>query len=187
MPPMLGVLPALTLGLAPWVNGVLGVLFVIVCLMLILTVLIQRPQGGGLAGAFGSGAGSGQTAFGTKTGDALTIFTIVVFVLFVGMSIGLNFALRPNRAPEAETASKTPGSPDPASETPQAPATGGVMPTPASDTPAADTPKPAEGAKPDAPAGTAPATTAPTTPPATTPPASDKPAGEKPADPAPKP
>lgn len=75
------------------VGGV--ILFVLVAIVLILTILIQRPQGGGISGAFGSGAGSGQTAFGTKTGDALTIATISMFVIFLALAIGLNFAVRP--------------------------------------------------------------------------------------------
>ena len=74
--------------------ALLVVLFLIVSLAMILVVLIQRPQGGGLSGAFGAGGG-GQSAFGARTGDALTISTIVVFVLFMGVSIALNFAVRP--------------------------------------------------------------------------------------------
>ena len=65
---------------------------------MILLVLIQRPQGGGLSGAFGAGGGSGgagQTAFGTKTGDVLTGATITIFVLFLVTAIVLNFATRP--------------------------------------------------------------------------------------------
>lgn len=144
-----------TLAMAPWATGVLGVLYVVVCLMLILTVLIQRPQGGGLAGAFGSGAGSGQTAFGTKTGDALTIFTIVVFIMFVGMSIGLNFALRPATAAEVGTTAQDPG----------------TVPTPT----APDQAAPGAGMG-------SPADAAPTIPPAITPPVDAAPAGTTPAE-----
>jgi preprotein translocase subunit SecG len=75
-------------------------LFLAVCIAMILVVLIQRPQGGGLSGAFGAGggggsSGAGQTAFGTKTGDVLTYATIGVFILFVVLAIVLNFATRP--------------------------------------------------------------------------------------------
>lgn len=77
--------------------ALLVVLFLLISLGMILVVLIQRPQGGGLSGAFGAGGGSGgQSAFGARTGDALTISTIVVFVAFLGIAIGLNFALRPS-------------------------------------------------------------------------------------------
>ena len=71
----------LTLGLEMWVKSLLSVGFLFVSIILILTVLIQRPSGGGLSGAFGAASGSGQTAFGAKTGDALTIFTIIMFVV----------------------------------------------------------------------------------------------------------
>jgi preprotein translocase subunit SecG len=74
--------------------ALLVVLFLVVSLAMILVVLIQRPQGGGLSGAFGAGGG-GQSAFGARTGDALTISTIVVFVIFMGIAIALNFAVRP--------------------------------------------------------------------------------------------
>lgn len=43
---------------------------------MILLILIQRGKGGGLAGAFG-GMG-GQSAFGTKAGDAFTRITVIV-------------------------------------------------------------------------------------------------------------
>ncbi|GJM19015.1 MAG: hypothetical protein DHS20C14_12280 [Phycisphaeraceae bacterium] len=86
----------LTLGISGAVVSVMVAIFLFACVVLILTVLIQRPQGGGLSGAFGAGGGgAGATAFGTKTGDALTIATIAMFVLFLGLAIGLNFATRP--------------------------------------------------------------------------------------------
>lgn len=92
---------------------VLMIVFVIVSVLMILIVLIQRPQGGGLSGAFGaSSEGAGQTAFGAKTGDALTLATVTIFVLFLLFAIGLNFSLRPTAAPEGTTI----GSTDPAGE-----------------------------------------------------------------------
>jgi len=82
----------------------LGVVaFVIVSVAMILIILIQRPQGGGLSGAFGAGAGSGQTAFGTKTGDVLTIVTVGIFVTFVVLAVILNFATRPPEQRDGET------------------------------------------------------------------------------------
>ncbi|MFT3686659.1 MAG: preprotein translocase subunit SecG [Phycisphaerales bacterium] len=77
------------------VGGTLA-LFVVVCVLLVLTILIQKPQGGGLSGAFGAGSGgSGQTAFGTKTGDALTWMTIGMFVIYLATAIGMNYTMRP--------------------------------------------------------------------------------------------
>lgn len=127
-----------TLALSPWVVGPLVALFLFVCVVLILTVLIQRPQGGGLSGAFGSSAGSGQTAFGAKTGDALTIATIAMFVVYVLFAIGLNYAVRPSAAAPAGPAAT---STNPVEEgTGAAPATGETAP-PAGD--AAPSPAPA--------------------------------------------
>ncbi len=77
-------------------DSFLIILFVLISLVMVLVVLIQRPQGGGLSGAFGAASdGAGQTAFGAKTGDALTFATITTFVLFLACAIGLNFVLRP--------------------------------------------------------------------------------------------
>lgn len=99
--------PMLTLAANQWVVGGLVVLGIVASLLMILTILIQRPQGGGLAAAFGgAGAGSGQTAFGAKTGDALTIMTIVVFIFWLLVSIGLVYATKrpdPNAAGAATT------------------------------------------------------------------------------------
>ncbi len=96
---MLSILPFTpTLALAQWMLALLVVGFLFVCVLLILIILIQKPQGGGLSGAFGSGAaqGSGQTVFGARTGDALTIGTISVFVLYLLVAVGLNYAIRPS-------------------------------------------------------------------------------------------
>lgn len=86
----------LVLALVPlWLTAILASLFLFFCVLLILVVLIQRPMGGGLSGAFGSGAGSGQTAFGAKTGDALTYATITIFTIYLLFAVGLNYAARP--------------------------------------------------------------------------------------------
>ena len=42
-------------------------MFVLVALVLVLVILIQKPRGSGLTGAFG-GAGGGGSVFGSKTG-----------------------------------------------------------------------------------------------------------------------
>ena len=56
-----------------------------------MIILVQRPQGGGLASAFGgAGGGSTDTVFGGRVGDALTVMTVVAFVLFLGIAVSLN-------------------------------------------------------------------------------------------------
>ena len=86
----------LTLGVSQVVIGLLTVGFLACSILLVLTVLIQRPQGGGLSGAFGAGAGSGETAFGARTGDALTIATISFFVLWLVVAVGLVLGAAPD-------------------------------------------------------------------------------------------
>ncbi len=66
-------------------------LFGFVALVLVLIILVQRPQGGGLAGAFGGAGGSStETVFGGRVGDALTYATVAAFVVYVGMAITLS-------------------------------------------------------------------------------------------------
>ncbi len=64
-----------------WIVGLVNIVLIVISLFLILLVLIQRGRGGGLAGAFG-GAG-GQSAFGSKAGDAFTRFTIYVAAAWI--------------------------------------------------------------------------------------------------------
>jgi len=156
----------LTLAWNQWVLAVLMVLFLLICGLVILTVLVQRPQGGGLAGAFGGGSGSGQTAFGTKTGDALTVLTISMFVVYLLAAIALNYGTKAAANPKApaviqSTEQPAPGAGEQPAGTPtEAPATTPPAPSdaPAGSQPPAGTPdasKPAEG------------TAVPATPPAT--------------------
>lgn len=78
----------------PVVTSILSALFIAVSLALILVILVQRPQGGGLSGAFGGagGGGTAQSAFGAKTGDVLTLVTVGVFVMFLLISMSLVLA-----------------------------------------------------------------------------------------------
>lgn len=70
----------------------LGVLFLIVCFLLIVVILLQKGRGGGLSAAFG---GMGQSAFGTKTGDVFTWVTIVLTALFLLLAVGSTLVFRP--------------------------------------------------------------------------------------------
>lgn len=116
----------LTLAVPQFVVGLLVVLFVVISVMMMLIVLIQRPQGGGLSEAFGASSGSNTTAFGAKTGDALTTATIIVFLLFIGFAIGLNYMVRPPRElpPDAAQAVGVDGQPQGVSATTIDPETG---------------------------------------------------------------
>lgn len=111
----------LTLALNPIVTNLLVVFFLLVCVSMILIVLIQRPQGGGLSGAFGAGGagqGAGQTAFGTKTGDVLTWGTVSVFVVYLFVAVGLNFIARPDTSrADPNPALVAPGEEQPSGET----------------------------------------------------------------------
>ncbi|HEY6563869.1 MAG TPA: preprotein translocase subunit SecG [Pirellulaceae bacterium] len=71
--------------LATWTSTLFGVLLFLVALFLILLILIQRGRGGGLSGAFG-GMG-GQSAFGSKAGDAFTRITIVVATIWMTLCV----------------------------------------------------------------------------------------------------
>lgn len=84
--------------LGAWQVTLLGILFVLVCLFMMLIILIQKPRGGGLSGAFG-GAGSAQAAFGAKTGDVLTWFTVICFTAFLLLAIGLTWMIKPSDQP----------------------------------------------------------------------------------------
>ena len=63
--------------------------FALVCLIMMLVILIQKPKGGGLSGAFGGGAGGGSAGavVGARVGDVLTIVTVVCFLLFLGLAM----------------------------------------------------------------------------------------------------
>ena len=83
--------------LVVWATGMVAALalfFVLTSVFMILVVLIQRPRGGGLSGAFGGAGGSAQAAFGAKTGDMLTWVTVVCFAAFLTLSIGLTWAVQ---------------------------------------------------------------------------------------------
>jgi preprotein translocase subunit SecG len=75
------VFPLLALGIMSFV----AVLFVICAVVLILVILIQKGKGGGLSAAFGGGMAGG--ILGSKTGDFLTWFTIVLVGIFLTIAV----------------------------------------------------------------------------------------------------
>lgn len=152
----------LVLGVTWW-QMLLTMGFLIVSIIMILVVLVQKPQGGGLAGAFGSGAGSGQTVFGSRTGDALTIATISVFVVFIVSAMAMTILSRPvaptpvptevnNAAPVDGTATPAtaPATTTPTTPAPAQPAGATGLPATTTAVPAApETPAPAAPTTPD--------------------------------------
>ena len=84
-----------TLLLATFGTTVVTILLVGVSLLLIGLVLIQKNRGAGLSGAFG-GVG-GNTAFGTKTGDVLTVITVCFTALFLVLSVIGVFVFVPSK------------------------------------------------------------------------------------------
>lgn len=79
---------------------VVTISFMLVSLAMVLIILVQRPSGGGLAGAFGGAGGSGSdTVFGGRVGDALTWATVTAFVLYLGFAIALNLLDEVQAAP----------------------------------------------------------------------------------------
>ncbi len=93
-------------------------LFVIVSVSMILIILVQRPQGGGLSGAFGGASvGGSDTVFGGRTGDALTYATVAAFIVYLTIAISLNLIdPAPERAAadEQEQIEEQQQQPDPA-------------------------------------------------------------------------
>lgn len=89
--------------------------FTAICLIMMLVVLIQKPKGGGLSGAFGGGAGGGsESAFiGGRVGDVLTWTTVVCFILFLLLAMGMTWGIKgggPTEDPEqTDPATQTDG------------------------------------------------------------------------------
>jgi len=97
-----------TLATTIWIP-IMGIGLIFTCALLILIILVQKPKGGGLSAAFGGGGGSASAAFGTKTGDVLTYVTVGLFILFLGLAMGLTWAIHPEDQPDplAETTQST--------------------------------------------------------------------------------
>ena len=76
--------------MSPWFWAT-TVVFMLVSVGMVLIVLVQRPSGGGLAGAFGgAGGASTETMFEGRIGDALTWATVIAFVIYLSLAIARN-------------------------------------------------------------------------------------------------
>lgn len=143
----------------PMLIGILTVVEVLVCLLLILIVLMQRPRQEGLGASFGDSMTS--QVWGAQTTNVLQKFTVYLAVLLFVLTLSLAVLTAREQAPEkSKLFGDKPIEPPPA---PTAPATPGpISVTPALAAPAAPAPAAApkaEEKKADAPK--APATPAP--------------------------
>lgn len=151
---------------------ILTFLFILSSVVLVLVILVQRPQGGGLAQAFGGASGGGSdTAFGGRTGDVLTYITMGSFAFYLLVAIGLNVIDNQNANPGTATEVEViePGL------LPADPAPEGTTLTPVAPAEAVAPIAPATGVAASDQSLTAPAATAPAPAPAPTPPASGNP------------
>ena len=76
--------------------GFFVVINIIVCCLLIIVVLMQSSKGGGLAGTFG-GAGMGAVFGVRRTADFLSKVTTVLAIIFVVVTMLINFFFLPGR------------------------------------------------------------------------------------------
>ena len=157
--------------------GFLYVVEVIVCLLLALAVMLQKPKEGGLGGAIGGGMG--EAVFGADASNVLIKVTIWLGAIFLANTLLL---ARLTSVGHSQSVMGDVSAPKPAAEQPAAPVPDAPLPT-VEDLPAPTT-KPA-------PAPAAPAPTAKPAAPAPAPvakPAAPAPApAAKPAAPAPAP
>jgi len=93
--------------------------YVLVCLLLLVSILLQQGRAGDIASAFGGS--SSQTVFGARSGATMmTRATTVLAVLFMLGSIGLAIAWQ--KAPSSVVSGvKTPAAPTAPATPPAAP------------------------------------------------------------------
>ena len=177
--------------------GILTVVEVLVCLLLILIVLMQRPRQEGLGASFGDSMTS--QVWGAQTTNVLQKFTVYLAVLLFALTLALAVLTAREQAPEkSKLFGDKPAEPPPAPAAPATPGPISATPAPAA-APAIPAPSPAAAPKadekkaeapkadaPKAPATPAPAAEAPkpTAAPATPPAPAPAPAPTAPATPA---
>lgn len=87
-----------------FLGTLLGIFFVIICVLLIFMVVITPSQEGGMAAAFG-GMGS-DSFFGTKAHQHINKFTVFLAVSFLVLAFAINWTNKGG----AGTAGAKPGS-----------------------------------------------------------------------------
>jgi preprotein translocase subunit SecG len=108
----------------------LVIFHILVCLLLIVTILLQSGKGGGMAGAFGGSSTSMDSYFGARgAATFLTKATVVLAVLFALLCIVHTFAVRPANQPRSmlEEMAKTQGN---SGELPEPPPLSDEVPAP---------------------------------------------------------
>ena len=86
----------------------LQVLLFLSSMFLMMLVLVQRGKGGGLTGALG-GMG-GQSAFGSKAGDAFTKITVITAMVWIMLCMFTICLLYTSPSPRDATLSRMPSS-----------------------------------------------------------------------------
>ena len=85
----------------------LVVVHILICILLVLSILLQSGKGGSLAGAFGGGGGAAGAVLGTR-GAATMLGRITTYtaILFLVSCIGLSFVFRGGSGTQVQTAAQ---------------------------------------------------------------------------------
>lgn len=143
--------------------GLLYVIEVVVCLLLGLVVMLQKPKEGGLGGVLGGGMA--EAAFGADAGNVLIKVTAVLGAIFLANTLvlaRLTSTVHQKSLMAGEGLDNAPVQQAPALPEPTLPAEAPALPAPAA--PAAPAPAVPAPAVPAAPAIPAPAPAAPSAP-----------------------
>ena len=95
---------------------ILVVLHILVCLLLVLVVLMQRPRSEGLGSAFGGGIT--DNVFGSQTTNVLARFTTWMAIAFFGITLLLSILTAKMHGGTTEIQKKLLSAPAPESATP---------------------------------------------------------------------
>ena len=114
---------------------------VVVCVLLVLLVLMQRPKSEGLGTAFGGGVA--DSLFGSSAGNVLTKITTWLGVIFFITTISLALLYSRASGSKKESLGAKLGAAAPAATNAVPPAAAANAPAPAPESPAAPTNAPA--------------------------------------------